>query len=91
MPKDRNRLWITRIRTGMSRKRLAMMLGQRSTSQICRWERGEQIPTLENALMLSHVLQLPVEFLFRGLRQRVVTEVEERLQRKEEEAVIPTL
>ena len=67
-----NRLWITRMKRGMPRKQLASLLGHTTTSQLCRWEEGGQLPNLCNALLLSHFLQMPIEFLFRDLRNDLV-------------------
>jgi transcriptional regulator with XRE-family HTH domain len=68
----KNRLWISRKKRGMPRKQLAALLGHKSTSQLCRWEEGSQLPNLCNALLLSHFLQMPIEFLFRDLRNDLV-------------------
>ena len=68
----KNRLWITRMKRGMPRKKLAALLGHKTTSQLCRWEEGSQLPNLSNALLLSHFLQMPVEFLFKDLRDALV-------------------
>ena len=67
-----NRLWISRMKRGMPRKKLAALLGHKTTSQLCRWEDGSQLPNLCNALLLSHFLQMPIEFLFRDLRNDLV-------------------
>src|SRR5438477_11074349 len=68
----KNRLWISRMKRGIPRKKLAALLGHKTTSQLCRWEEGSQLPNLCNALLLSHFLQMPVEFLFRDLRNDLV-------------------
>jgi transcriptional regulator with XRE-family HTH domain len=68
----KNRLWISRMKRGMPRKQLAALLGHKTTSQLCRWEEGSQLPNLCNALLLSHFLQMPVEFLFKDLRNDLV-------------------
>ena len=68
----KNRLWITRTKRGIPRKKLAALLGHKTTSQLCRWEEGCQLPNLCNALLLSHFLQMPLEFLFRDLRNDLV-------------------
>ena len=60
------------MKRGMARKKLAALLGHKTTSQLCRWEEGSQLPNLCNALLLSHFLQMPVEFLFRDLRNDLV-------------------
>lgn len=71
-----NRIWITRTKRGLGRKKLAALLNHRTTSQLCRWEDGGQIPSLRNALALGYALQMPVEFLFKGLRDGLVSQVE---------------
>jgi DNA-binding XRE family transcriptional regulator len=68
----KNRLWISRKKREMPRKKLAALLGHKTTSQLCRWEDGSQLPNLCNALLLSHFLQMPIEFLFRDLRNDLV-------------------
>jgi transcriptional regulator with XRE-family HTH domain len=78
-----NRLWTTRRKRGLSRKRLAGLLGHKTTSQLCRWEQGTQVPTLAHALLLGYLLQMPVEILFQGLRATLVS----RMQRRHAETV----
>jgi transcriptional regulator with XRE-family HTH domain len=77
-----NRLWITRIKRGLPRKQVAALLGQRSTSQLCRWEEGVQLPSLANALLLGYLLEMPVELLFKGLREALIAQA--RLRRQPE-------
>ena len=43
---------------------MAKRLGHRNTAQVSRWENGAKTPTLDNALMLGHILKAPVEVLF---------------------------
>jgi len=66
------RLWITRQKRGLSRKKLASLLGHTTTSQVYHWEKAGLNPSLANALLLGHLLQMPVEFLFEELRHEVV-------------------
>ena len=73
-----NRLWITRTKRALSRKKLAALLGHTTTSQLTRWEAGSQLPSLANALRLSYLLQTPVEFLFKGLRDEMARQVQQR-------------
>jgi transcriptional regulator with XRE-family HTH domain len=73
-----NRLRTTRRKRGLSRKRLARLLGHKTTSQLCRWEQGTQVPTLARALLLSYLLQLPIEILFKGLWDELVTRMQSR-------------
>lgn len=70
-----NRLWIIRIKRAMTRKYIAALLGHQTTSQLCRWETGTQVPNLVNALMLGYLLEMPVEFLFKDLREEVIHQV----------------
>ena len=60
------------MKRGMARKKLAALLGHKTTSQLCRWEEGSQLPNLCNALLLSQFLQMPVEFLYKDLRDELV-------------------
>jgi transcriptional regulator with XRE-family HTH domain len=71
-----NRLWTTRRKRGLSRKRLAGLLGHKTTSQLCRWEQGTQVPTLAHALLLGYLLQMPIEILFQGLRSELITQMQ---------------
>jgi transcriptional regulator with XRE-family HTH domain len=73
-----NRLWTTRRKRGLSRKRLAGLLGHKTTSQLCRWKQGTQVPTLAHALLLGYLLQLPIEMLFQGLRHELVLRMQQR-------------
>jgi transcriptional regulator with XRE-family HTH domain len=70
-----NRLRTTRRKRALSRKRLAGLLGHKTTSQLCRWEQGTQVPTLAHALLLSYLLQMPIEILFKGLRDELVNQL----------------
>jgi len=48
----------------LSQKDVARRLGHGNTAQVSRWENSAKTPTLDNALMLSHILKAPVEALF---------------------------
>ena len=54
------------------------MLGHKKTAQVSRWENGEKIPSLENALRLGYVLKVPVEALFVDLAAKLRGEIEAR-------------
>ena len=75
-PKLNNYLWIGRTRLGLTRKRLAGLIGHETTSQLSRWEAGSQCPSLANALMLGYVLERPVEDIFFMLREEMIREVD---------------
>lgn len=59
-----NRLWRHRTEHHLSQRDIARLLGIKNSAQVSRWENGEKIPTLTNALMLSYILKAPVEALF---------------------------
>ena len=74
-PRIKNYLWNTREERNLNRKKLAAFLGHRTTSQLCRWETGREMPSLPNAFRLAYVLQTTVDVLFQDLRDEVVGEV----------------
>lgn len=48
----------------LTQKQVAEKLGQVSSAQIFRWERGERLPKLEHALQLSALYKRMVNDLF---------------------------
>jgi transcriptional regulator with XRE-family HTH domain len=50
-----------------SQQQLAGFLSYKNASHISEWEKGRKLPTLKNAIRLSHILNTPVESLFPGL------------------------
>ncbi len=77
----KNSLWAARQRMGFSQKSVARALGLRRTSVLSRYEHGERIPGLVNALKLEIVYRMPVAFLFRDLYSNLKNEVREREER----------
>ena len=71
-----NRLWRYRKQRQFSQRQIARLLGHRTGAQVSRWESGEKIPTLDNALMLAHVLDTPVESLFADRAAELRTRIE---------------
>jgi transcriptional regulator with XRE-family HTH domain len=59
-----NRLWRYRTERQLSQRHIGRLLGHRTGAQVSRWELGEKIPTLDNALLLARILDIPVESLF---------------------------
>ncbi len=57
---------------------MAVILGHKKTAQVSRWENGEKIPSLENALKLGYILKVPVETLFIDLAAKLREEIETR-------------
>lgn len=59
-----SRVWITRVKQGLPRKKLVRLLGHKTACQLSRWERGSKLPSFHNALLLAAILKVPVEQLF---------------------------
>lgn len=59
-----NRIRKHRRIKGYSQIGLAKVLGMKTASLICEWEHGRVAPTLDRALDLYLVLQIPIEELF---------------------------
>jgi transcriptional regulator with XRE-family HTH domain len=59
-----NRLWRYRKERQLSQQHIAHLPGHRTGAQVSRWESGEKVPTLDNALLLARILDTPVESLF---------------------------
>jgi transcriptional regulator with XRE-family HTH domain len=75
-----NQLDLYRRRMRFSMSQVAHLLGHKGTSVLSNYERGLRLPTLVNALKLSIILRVPVEFLFGalydGLRGQIRAEEE---------------
>jgi transcriptional regulator with XRE-family HTH domain len=77
-----NQLDIYRRRMRFSLSQVAHLLGHKGTSVLSNYERGERLPSLENALKLGIILRVPVEFLFGALHdelRNLIRTEEERL------------
>jgi len=53
-----------RLARDISQEQLAKLAGVHVGS-LCRWERGQRIPTVEQALRLAEILECPVEELWK--------------------------
>ncbi len=73
-----NHIWKYRKIARLGQKQVAHLLGCTDHTQFSKWERGEKLPNLQNALKLSNILQTPVESLFGDLYRNLSEEVEER-------------
>jgi transcriptional regulator with XRE-family HTH domain len=62
-----NSLDIYRRKLRFSAHYVTRLLGYADVSQLSRYERGQRLPSLENALKLAIILRTPVEFLFPSL------------------------
>jgi transcriptional regulator with XRE-family HTH domain len=59
-----NHLWKYRHRMGYSQSDVAEIMGFSNSSQICQWEKGVMMSSLENVIKLSVLYRAPVLFLF---------------------------
>lgn len=50
-----------RTQTGISVKNLQELLGLDSPQTIYKWQRGENLPTIENLMALSELFGVPIE------------------------------
>ena len=76
--KHTNRIWRYRKERHLSQNHVAYLMGHKKASQVSVWESGEDLPTLENALMLGHILDASVEQLYPDLMAEAKQEVDER-------------
>src|SRR5262245_56925839 len=76
-----NRLWIYRHKLRLGHKQVAYLMGIRDVANISRWERGEILPSLTNALKLEFILGVPVRFLFHELSADIQQRVTSRRER----------
>ena len=76
-----NRLWRYRTARQCSQKHVARLLGHKNTAQVSRWENGQKTPTLDNALMLGHILKAPVEALFADCATELQVRIKARASR----------
>jgi transcriptional regulator with XRE-family HTH domain len=81
MTSDQNpaRLRSLRIRSGLSQKELACILGFRSGVPISRHERSESVPDLLTAFGYEAVFRVPITQIFPGLYEAVELGIEEGL------------
>jgi transcriptional regulator with XRE-family HTH domain len=73
-----NYIWKYRKKAGLAQKQVAHLLGCTDHTQFSKWERGEKLPNLQNALRLAFILDTPVESLFGDLYRDLSEEVEEK-------------
>ena len=57
-------LALRRKRLGYERKQIAVLLGHKTTYQLCRYETGQRTPSFKEAVKLSVLYNLPVQVLF---------------------------
>ena len=77
-----NYLWIYRKRMNFSQKRVALLLGHKTTTHVSDYERGRRLPSLRTALKLEIILRIPIAFVYGeqyNTLKRNIREVESRL------------
>ena len=71
-PKQKpNNLETYRRRMRFSQERVVQLMGYKGNSAWSKYERGDRLPSLVNALKLGIILRVPVEFLFHALYEEL--------------------
>lgn len=73
-----NHLYALRRNRGLLQKHLAVLLGQRMTQMISRYEHGASLPTLETALVLEIVLGARLSEIYVDLYRDLTCDVLKR-------------
>ncbi len=73
-----NHIWKYRKRKRLGQKRIAYLLGHTCSTQFSKWESGKILPSLENALKLAYILDVPVELIFGNLYRDLGRDVEKK-------------
>ena len=85
-----NNLDIYRRRMRFSQAQVAYLLGYKDNSAWSKYERGDRLPSMVNALKLGIILRVPVEFLFHSLHDELLDQIrseEERLAQPTHQAL----
>ena len=53
-----------RRRQNLTLRQVAALAGMPAVAHLSHWEKGRKLPNLRNALLLSAIIQCPVEILF---------------------------
>lgn len=64
-----NKLKELRIKRNLKQKEVAALLGFKSDDRICRWEKGQALPSLYNIIKLSQLFNVKVEELYLKMEQ----------------------
>ena len=70
-----NRLWMQRKKCRLGQKQLAYLMGIKSVTLISRYESGEKLPNLVNAIKLELILGSAIRFLFPELWSQLHREI----------------
>lgn len=71
-----------RKRLGYEQKQIAVLLGDKNTYQISRYETGQRSPSLREAIMLSILYGLPLSILFERLFINCRQELENTINKR---------
>jgi len=74
-PKNFNKLWIARKKSGLGQKSVARLLGYKSISPISEYETGTVLPSLSTAFKLAVVYNTPLADLYDSLHKQSVDEI----------------
>jgi transcriptional regulator with XRE-family HTH domain len=64
IPTIENRIWKYRTIKGLKQEELAFLIGNASSSQVSRYERGLVMPTFEQLIKLCCALDIRIESLY---------------------------
>lgn len=73
-------LALRRKRLGYEQKQIAVLLGHKTTCQLSRYETGQRIPDLKEAIKLSILYGLPVHALFNRCLSHCREELEKAIK-----------
>lgn len=76
-----NRLWQVRKQRGFGQKQIARLLHHRQHEQLSRFEQGQRLPNLTQALTLEIIYGVPVRALFPGLYDHLQADLRATAQR----------
>lgn len=76
-----NSLALRRKRLGYEQKQIATLLKHKTKHQICRYENGQRIPNLKEAIKLSILYGLPVRVLFKNYVRECREEIENTIKK----------
>lgn len=74
-------LWLARKQLGLTQQQLAVLLGHKYKDNVYRLEKGLKLPTLETALLLEAILQVPIKVLFGHLYEDIQSRVKRRIKK----------
>src|SRR6266436_10359969 len=74
-PKNFNKLWIARKKSGLGQKSAARLLGYKSISPISEYETGTVLPSLSTAFKLAVVYNTPLADLYDSLYKQIADEI----------------